>query len=99
MSESIVKVSVHAGGIQIWIAIESLYDLAERNPDNPLRIIDSDKFIKEYIHQLENYAQSNDTEVGCSHIEYLIDECIQQVYENGSESVIELGGDPSDDII
>ncbi len=99
MSEQIVQVQRHAGGVQIWISTENLYDLAERHPDNPLSITDADKFIDGYIQQLQNYAESNDVENGCSHLEWLIDECIQQVYESGSESVRELGGDPDDDIM
>jgi len=87
MSKSIVHVQRHAGGVQIWISIEDIIELAEVHPDNPLKITDTDKFVEAYIEQLENYAQSNDVEVGCSHLEYLLEECIQQVYEEGHECI------------
>lgn len=87
MNEQIMQIQRHVDGVQIWISVEDLIDLAERHPDNPLTITDTDKFVEEYIDQLQNYAQSNDVENGCSHLEWLMDECIQQVYESGSEAV------------
>lgn len=90
MSEHIVRVSRQNGGVQIWISVENLCDLAQRHPENPLRIVDTDKFVEEYIHELQEYAQSNDVETGCSHLEWLIEECIQNIYEGGSDNVVAL---------
>jgi hypothetical protein len=86
-NDNIILIERYARGIKIWVSVENLCDLAERHPDNPVKIVDKDKFIEEYIHQLQEYQQSNDVENGCSHLEWFIEECIQQVYENGSETV------------
>lgn len=90
MNQSIVKIWADIDHINIRISIDDLLTLAERHPEYPLKVVKISQFVKEYKAELENYAESNDVESGCSHLEWLIDQCIQNIYESGSDSVISL---------
>lgn len=81
----IVNIDRRNKGINIWISLEDISDLAERHPNNPLKILDMDKFVEEYLNEIKGYELGYERNGNA--IEEILEECIQKVYEAGSDTV------------
>lgn len=89
MNDRIVEIWSDQDHINIRISHADLLTLAEKHNENPLKVVKISQFLKEYIRELTSYVVNTDVDYE-NEIEHIIDECIQRVYESGSDSVEEM---------
>ena len=88
-----IKFKQTKSGITINIPFTILKKVTEEHPYAPAKVIDKALFLKEVMFQLEN--QLGDYEEGLTGFQKLIDEAIEEVVNNASDSV-ESAGDFED---
>lgn len=88
-----IKFKQTKSGIIINIPFSILEKVTELHPNAPAKVIDKELFLKEVMFQLEN--QLGDYEEGLTGFQKLLDEAIEEVVNNASDSV-ESDGDFED---
>lgn len=86
--DKIVKIWSDDEYINIRISHNDLFELAEKHPTTPYKVVKLSQFIKEYVHELENGLGGY--EADSNRIEKVIEDVIQSLGDNGSETIKEI---------
>ena len=84
-----ITIREHNGSIIIDLPKDLLVFAANDNPIHCMRVTDEEAFIKAFKHRVEHFANSNEVEVGLTHLHQFLDDIIVDIYESGEEGIEE----------
>lgn len=85
----LISVTQDEKNVIITVPIELLVFAANDNPTYPMRVVDKKSFIENVVKRIENYADTNDVEIGVTHFQQCLDDVINSIYESGEDCIIE----------
>lgn len=83
----IITISKQDGDIIIRVPVSGLVFVTENHPEYPMKVLDIELFGNEVVRQLENYATQNEVEKGCTHIQELFENILEQIGDGGHDFV------------